>query len=136
MKKSIQRIGCIVFVLALIGMVFMVSGSGQSGDAKITSKWKISETMVNGNVTREADYSPIVRLFTSKDAPKFKVSKDGASCVLTIGQKNHKGTVTEEDGKYIIDFDDSYSNMIGEISGNKLSLTNEKGTVLLLFETK
>ena len=92
--------------------------------------------MVNGKVTREADYSPIVRLFTSKDAPKFKVSKDGASCVLTIGQKNHKGTVTEEDGKYIIDFDDSYSDMIGEISGNKLSLTNEKGTVLLLFETK
>jgi hypothetical protein len=136
MKKSIQRIGCIVFVLALIGMVFMVSGCGQSGDAKITSKWKISEMMVNGKVTREADYSPIVRLFTSKDAPKFKVSKDGASCVLTIGQKNHKGTVTEEDGKYIIDFDDSYSNMIGEISGNKLSLTNEKGTVLLLFETK
>ena len=73
-------------------------------------------------------------LVDEKDLPSFTC--DGKTCKFSTNGKSHNGTVTEEDGQYNIYYDDTSVTMTGVIEGNKLTLTNNKGSLILIFEAK
>ena len=134
MKRQVLILICIVVIsLSLFGC-----GSGnkfdETGNASITADWYLVEFTVNGTTTKPADDPFLVRLFTAGMDPKFKC-KDGPNCAFSYGKKSHAGYVTEEGGEYTITFDDTTKPLYGVISGNTLTLTNEKETLTFVFET-
>lgn len=133
MKKS--KVFIVVCCLLMTAVLICGCGAATTGDAPITSKWKLKEYTVNGKTTVIADQSLALRIFSAKDNPSFQC-KDGVNCTFTNLRKARKGTVTQEDGKYIITYDNTSVKMIGEIHGNTLTLVNDKGTLELIFETK
>lgn len=133
MKKKILNVFCIVILLMLCGC----EGHrvDENGNAVITSNWKYIESTVNGNTVNYENESPLVKIFVAPASPEFK-SSNGVDCVFSINKRKHTGTMTEQDGKYIIDFDDSYKNMIAEIDGDLLTLRSENGNVEVVFRAK
>ena len=133
MKKAA---GKIIGILCLaLTVLTLFAGCGSKGTVDITSKWKISEFTVNGTTTKMDDTPFFVRMFAVTKNPKF-VCKDGVNCVLTSSGKAHPGTITQEGDTYVITFPDTSKKMYGRISGDKLMIINEGGTLELVFEAK
>ena len=105
------------------------------GNAAISSDWKLAKFTVNGKTEVMADTPLFLKVLAASKYPAFQCS-DGVNCVLSNNGKKHAGTVTETDGVYRITFNNASKGMVGEISGKTLTLRNEEGTLLLVFETK
>ena len=135
-EKMKKRIRSVIGILCLLSVIVMLCGGcASSATPDITSDWKISEFTVNGKTTKEDETPFLVKVFTSSQNPRF-VCRDGVNCVFSLGDKKHPGTVTKEGDQYIINYADTTKLMYGTISGNKLMLKNESGTLELIFETK
>lgn len=131
MKRFVKLIAVLSsFLIVAAGM--FGCGNKSAEEVTITSDWELVEFTVNGTTTNPSEDSFLVRLVTESSNPKF-VCKDGVNCVLSIGEKKHRGKITEQDGIYIIDFDDSYKNMTARIDGDNLILTNESETLEIIF---
>ncbi len=136
MRKILSILLCILILSCLLSGC----GSGsetvydEDGNASITSEWRLVEFTVNDNTTVIANDPPLVRIFTAHLNPAFSCP-DGTNCTLRNGRKSHSGTVTKEDGKYMITFDDTSVAMIGEISGNVLTLQKAGGKLEIVFKT-
>ncbi len=131
MKRSVKLIAVLSsFLIVAAGM--FGCGNKASEEVTITSKWELVEFSVNGKVTNTSGESFLFKLMTDSSNPKF-VCNDGVNCVFSLGKKKHRGKITEQDGIYIIDFDDSYKNMTARIDGDNLILTNESETLEITF---
>ena len=133
MKRSILILSCIFAIVAILAGCGTKGRMDEAGNTSITSEWHLVEFTVKGNTTRPAEEPFLVRLFTVGMDPKFSC-KDGVNCTFTNGRKSHNGTVREEEGAYMITFDDTTKQMKGVITDNRLTLTNEKETVKIVFE--
>lgn len=100
-------------------------------DSGIAAQWELVQFTVNDQTTMAKDMDADLRSM----APGF-TCEDGVNCVVSNAGKFHPGTITEQDGTYVIDFDDTDQNMTGTIEGNTLTLVNAKGTVTFVFEKK
>ena len=94
--------------------------------------WKLVQFTVKGETTK-ASSLPKNELETV--APRFSFS-DGTHVIFHNGMKDHSGTVREENGQYIISYDDTTQGMIATVSGDKLTIVNEKGTLEFVFEVR
>ena len=134
MKRHFLSLICTV----IISLVLSGCGAGSrldgSGNASITSDWYLVEFTVNGTTTKPSDDPFLVRLFTAGMNPKFKC-KDGENCTFSYGKKSRAGTVAEDSGEYTIMFDDTTKSLKGVISGNILTITDEKEKLRFVFET-
>ncbi len=135
MKRKKYIFGICVFLLIGLLAGCGKSGSDDTGDAAITSKWKIVEFTVNGETSRPTEEPFYVRLFIAGMDPAFSC-KDGENCVFHLGKKDHKGTVVQEDDKYVIYYDDTKKPMIGRIEGKQLIISDENDKFQFVFETK
>lgn len=133
MKKKLFTTLCCALLTA-----GLLCGCGRDGEAKggtadsaLASDWELASFTVNGETTNAADMVPEVR----KKAPGFTCS-DGVNCVFSNNGKDHPGTVKEENGKYVIEFDDTDQDMICTIDGDTLTIVNSKGTVTTVFKKK
>jgi hypothetical protein len=97
-------------------------------DVSITSDWELKEFTVNDKTVKASQMDADMR----KLAPAF-VCKDGENCVVSNNGKDHKGTITQSDGLYVISFDDTDQQLSGQISGDVLTLVNTKKTVTFVF---
>lgn len=94
--------------------------------------WKLVQFTVKGETTKASEL-PKNELETM--APRFSCS-DGTHVIYHNSMKDHSGTVREENGQYIITYDDTTQGMIATVSGDKLTIVNEKGTVEFVFEVR
>ena len=94
--------------------------------------WKLVQFTVKGETTKASEL-PKNELETM--APRFSFS-DGTHVIFHNGMKDHSGTVREENGQYIISYDDTTQGMIATVSGDKLTIVNEKGTLEFVFEVR
>lgn len=122
------------FVLAaavLITVLCCLCSCGNSAkNADITSEWKIEQMTANGKTVSD----PLMQ-FDSK-APKFSC-KDGKNVTFALLGKTHNGTVTENNGVYLIAFDDSTKDMEARIENSKLVLKiKDSDTMELVFKLK
>ena len=129
MKKKTLSI-----VMALLMVVSMLTACATK-ETTITSKWVVTEYEVNGKVTNVENDNWLLRL-TAKDVEPQFVCKDGVNCTFSLNGKDHQGTLTEQDGGYRIDFNDTYKSFNASISGDRLELVNEAGTVRIEFKQK
>lgn len=127
MKKRVLFIA-VIMVMAL-SCLCSCGSSGNSGNADITSKWKIIEMGSSGKKTTY-DIIPV----TSID-PHFSCT-DGKNFTFSLNGKDHTGTLTESGGVYILDLDDSDKNMEAKISGNKMTLSIVGTSAYFIFEAK
>ncbi len=129
MKKLI-----LALLLALLTMALCACGNiSVNGQKPITAKWKIISFTVNGKTTDIKNESTAERLVTQDMDPKFE-SPDGINCSLTIGKKMRLGTMTEDNGRYRIKFNNAKKDLIGEINGDQLTIYDEKGKLSFVFE--
>lgn len=92
----------------------------------IEGKWKCTKVFNDGEITE-------LSFFTK--APTFECD-DGTNCVLTTPSGAHNAIITEEEGCYIIDFDDTDVNLIAEFEGETLKMTIEDHDDGYYFERK
>ena len=129
MKTRIYRMGAAILVMAgLLAACGKTENKTKEGNVPLTSEWSLVEFTVNGNTTRADDLDEEVR----KVAPGF-LCEDGENCIISNGGKNHPGTITKEGDQYVIRFDDTEATMSAEISGDTLTMTNNKGSVTFVF---
>ncbi len=131
MKKSVKLIAVLSSFLIVAASMFGC-GNKSAEEVTITSDWELVEFTVNGTTTNPSEDSFLVRLVTESSNPKF-VCKDGVNCVFSLGEKKHRGKITEQDGIYIIDYDDSNKNMTARIEGDNLIITNDTGAIEIIF---
>ena len=134
----------IVVLMCIFLMAVLLCGCGQKhgkvvydedGNVSITSKWVLEEFTTNGTTTVIADESPLVQALFSSRNPSFSCP-DGVNCVFRSNKKDHKGTVTKQDGIYYISFVQGTAAMEGEIVGKKLFIKNTKGTLSFVFSAE
>lgn len=94
--------------------------------------WKLVQFTVKGETTKASE---LTKNELETMAPRFSCS-DGTHVVFRNSNKAHNGTVREENGKYAITYDDTYQAMIATVSGDRLTLVNEKGTLEIIFEVR
>ncbi|MGN0155041.1 MAG: hypothetical protein ACI4A3_11375 [Lachnospiraceae bacterium] len=102
---------------------------GSSENADITSSWTLVEMSVSGKTTTY-DIIPV----TSID-PHFSCT-DGKNFTFSSNGKTHTGTLTESNGIYTLDLNDSNRNMEAKISGNKMTISIVGTSAYFVFETK
>lgn len=129
-KKAYRYIAAVLSAMLVLSL--SVACGSTSDEISITSKWKLEEYTVNGNTTRVADEGFLEKVLFSSSDPKF-VCKDGVNCTFSLNKVDHKGTITDNDGIYVIDFSDTYKNLFARIDGDKLIMINEAGTVKFVF---
>ena len=125
-----MRIKRTVVILAVIAAVICLCACGgdKKKNASITSNGRFVQSTVNGKTNTRDDFS----LIDEKNLPAFKCS-DGKTCVFSLNGKSHKGYVSEKDGIYLISFDDTDRTMQAVIEDKLMTLTNDKGTVTIIF---
>lgn len=137
MNSKTRKILCVLLIAALLAVI--AAGCGKTvnlgNNAPITSKWEIKEFTVNGTTTKMEDTPTWLKIISASRNPKFSC-KDGTNCTLSVNKKTRTGTVTMEDGHYVITFKNATTKFYGTISGNTLFLHDEGGKVLLVFEAK
>ncbi|MCR5249642.1 MAG: hypothetical protein K6E50_03460 [Lachnospiraceae bacterium] len=140
MKKNVCRTAGVLILAALLCACASegnapkenVTAESTSGDAAITSAWELEEFTVNGETTKAEDLLSDVR----EKAPTFSCT-DGSSCVVSNNGKDHEGVLEKtDDTHYLIRFDDTDQTMDAVIEGDKLTLTNNKGTVTMVFRAE
>ena len=104
----------------------------QQETAGVIGDWDWLEFTVKGETTKreEIPYDSI-----QEDGPHI-ACEDGIHCLYSNNMEQHSGTIQEEDGKYIITFEDGTWTMIGTVSGDVLTVVNEKGTKELIFQRR
>lgn len=140
MKRKLLLLACGVMVMgSLLGACGNV-GSGQAGNGKavqsetsvapeLVAKWSLVQFTVNGKTSKAEELLPDVRL----RAPEF-TCEDGTHCEIKLNGKSHAGTISNEDGTYVISFNDTDQKMTVTLDGDVLELTNTKGTVTMVFQ--
>ncbi len=98
----------------------------------VIGNWEWIEFTVKGETTKREDipYEAI-----REDGPHI-VCEDGIHCLYSNAGKQHTGTIREENGQYIVTYDDGTKSMIGTVSGDVFTLVNEKGTLELILQRK
>lgn len=121
----------IIFTCAILIMLCCLCSCGNSSKtADITSEWKIEQMTVNGKTMSDASLQ-----FDPK-APKFSC-KDGKNVTFTLNEKTHNGTATENNGVYLIAFDDSAREMEARIENSRLVMKiKDSDTIELVFKLK
>ena len=99
---------------------------------ELMQDWKLVQFTVKGETTKA---SSLPKNDLETVAPRFSFS-DGTHVIFHNGMKDHSGTVREENGQYIITYDDTTQGMIATVSGDKLTIVNEKGTLEFVFEVR
>ena len=113
-------------------IVFLVVAPSLRPNSALSSNWNLVEYTVNGNKVKAENLSATER----EISPTF-VCKDGQNCMVSLNGKDHKGHISYLDkGKYNISFDDTDQGMTAQISGKKLTLTNDSKSVIIVFEDK
>jgi hypothetical protein len=132
MKRIFSKI--LVSVL-LMTSVFSFAACGDGTHSAITSNWKFESVSVDGKTTRAADMHEDIM-------PMITIDEDGLNkgeYFVTYRQngKNHRASMSLENGKYRIDYVDSKEDMIAKVRGNKLTLTIEgrKGASIVFVAT-
>lgn len=117
-----------VLSIICLGFALLISACGKEPQVYdgIEGDWKCKKVFNDGEITE-------LSFFT--EAPTFEC-EDGVNCVLTTTSGEHNATITEEDGYYVIDFDDSDVNMIAEFEGESLKMTVEDHGDGYYFERK
>jgi len=124
MKKIVCAIVCCVLAISSL-----LAGCGNSTKKIFAKDWELVEFTVKGTTTKAADLDAE----TKKLAPTFR-SEDGKSCVFSNNGKDHAGTIKEDNGQYVISFGDTSVTMTAVVNGDRLTLTNSKGTLTLIFQ--
>ena len=130
MKKNIRHIIIILFAVCIL------YGCGPKNDkdkdkSRLAAEWELVSFTVNGKTDYPENFSDENR----KLLPQFKCS-DGFNCIFVLNEKEHKGTISEENGKYVISYDDTDQTMSAVLSGDTLTITNNKGTLDIVFKKK
>lgn len=125
----------ILVVCSLVVMALALCGCGKSEeeeytgeDVAITSNWSFTELESGGKTSTIDDFN----LVDKNDLPMFTCS-DGTNCEFKINGSSHKGVISEKDGGYYIEFDDTKATMTGVIKGNKLTIENNKKSFKITF---
>lgn len=127
MRKRVLFIA--VIMLMALSCLCGCGSSEKSGNADITSKWKIIEMGYSGSKTTY-DVIPV----TSID-PHFSCT-DGEHFTFTLNKKEHTGTVTGSNGVYTLTLDDTSKNWEARISGDKMTISVVGSSVYFIFEAK
>ena len=132
MKKITALIISIVLCLTVLCACGRKTDS--EGNTLITSNWKCVSFTVNGTHTDISEDPFIIKLFMSKDNPKFKCS-DGENFTITLLQKSHSGKLTlNDDGTYLLTHDQG-KDLYAKIEGNTLTIYSLEANMELVFET-
>ncbi len=124
MKKKLLCL--ITFLVVLSGLT--ACGKSGTGEADISSDWKLVEMTVSGTTSTYDD--------TNRDiySPRFE-SPDGKVFTFTLKNKAHTGTIEKSGDKYILNFNDSNRNMEAVIKDNQMTLTiSGSGSTTMIFE--
>lgn len=120
----------ILVAAVLITVLCCLCACGETQNAVITSPWKAEEITVKGDTMHFGS------LTTDKKAPAFSCT-DGKSFTFTLNEKEHTGTLVENNGVYTLSFDDTYKTMEARISDNKLILTvKDSDDIEIVFKAK
>lgn len=121
----------IIFTSAILIMLCCLCSCGNAAkNADITSEWKIEQMTVNGKTVSGAS------LQLDSNGPKFSC-KDGKNVTFALNGKTHNGTVTENNGVYLIAFDDSAKEMEARIGNGRLVMKiKDSDTIELIFKLK
>ena len=130
MKKYIRHIIIILFAVCIL------YGGGPKNNKEIDksvlgAEWELVSFTVNGKTDYPENFSDDNR----KLLPQFKC-KDGINCIFVLNEKEHKGKISEVDGKYVISYDDTDQTMTATLSGDILKITNNRGTFDIMFKKK
>ena len=137
-NKKYLLITVLLVCLAMIVMTGCGSSAVQyddNGNASITSKWHLVQFTVNGETTVVADQPWWIKVMFRDKNPAFS-SSDGISCVFSNNGKPRNGRMSFSDGVYHIAFSDTKVGMEATITGSKMVLVNDKGTLELIFEAR
>ena len=96
---------------------------------ELMKNWKLVQFTVKGETTK-AEELPSYDL--ENMAPRF-TCEDGIHIVFSNGAKDHPGTVSLENGQYILRYDDTTRDMTATLSGDRLTVVNDKGTLEIIF---
>ena len=121
----------IIFASAVLVMLCCLCSCGNAAkNADIASEWKIEQMTVNGKTVSGAS------LQLDSNGPKFSC-KDGKNVTFALNGKTHNGTVTENNGVYLIAFDDSAKEMEARIGNGRLVMKiKDSDTIELIFKLK
>ena len=129
MKKSLLLVCTLVLMVLTLCACGKKEEDNYSGpDKDITSNWDFTELESGGTVSKREDFKRVDK----DDLPVFTCT-DGTNCEFKINGQAHKGMVTKEGDVYNIKFDDTEATMTGVISGNKLTLENNKKSFTVTF---
>lgn len=121
MRKKLLLVICLTFAL-----LFSSCSKDTVSYDGIKGNWKCTEVITDGESTKLHAPTPI---------PTFEC-EDGVNCVLTNRDIGHHGTITEKDGYYLIDFDDSDTNMTAELKDDILKVMVENKDYGFIFVRK
>lgn len=124
-----RKISLITAIMVIVIGCFSACGSSSSEDVDITASWTLVEMTVSGK-TVSYEQIPADSL-----APQFSCS-DGKNFTFTSNGKIHTGTLTESNGVYTLNYDDTDAKMEAVISGEKMTISVVGGTSTFVFEAK
>lgn len=127
-KNILALSSLLIMVLALCACGKSEEDEYTGEDVAITSSWSFTQLESGGEVSKREDFKRV----DESDLPVFTCS-DGTNCEFKINGQGHKGVISEENGQYNIEFDDTEATMTGVIKGNKLSLENNKKSFKVTF---
>ena len=132
MKKVVTLILCCVLCLTLLCACGRKTDA--NGNTLITSSWTCVGYTINGQHEDLTDDNIFIKLFMSKDNPKFECT-DGENFTVTVLQHPHSGRIImNEDGTFQLK-PESGKGMLGKIEGNTLTIYTETKNMELVFET-
>ena len=104
-----------------ITSVISFAACGDGTHSVITSNWKFESVSADGKTTRAADMK-------EDEMPMITIDEDRLNkgeYYVTYRQngKNHRASMSLENGEYRIDYVDSEKDMIAKVYHNKLTLT-------------
>ncbi len=121
-----------ISILCLLALCLLCScGPKEDKKNELAAEWELVSFTVNGKTDYPENFTPTNR----KLLPQFKCD-DGVNCIFVHNQKEHKGTITEEDGKYVITYEDTVQTMTATLSGDTLTIVNQKETLEFEFKKK
>lgn len=130
MKKYIR-----ILIICLLPLCLLCGCGPKDNKDKdksaLAAEWELVSFTTNGKTDYPENFSAANR----KLLPQFEC-KDGVNCIFVLNEKEHKGTISEEDGKYVITYDDTDQTMTATLSGDTLTITNNRGTLDFTFTKK
>lgn len=131
MKKNV----CLLCsVLCVMYLLWGCGSSDSSGNASITDDWKCVECEVDGKRTTDEAISFDNPLLLGR-SPSFSCT-DGTNFTFSLNGKNHSGTLTESEGVYTLNYNDTTKKMEAQISGNRMTINVVGSSAKFVFETK